>query len=70
VTQFVIIDTDIIIDAARGINQAVHYLQNLKRSTELAISVITKNEVDSWMSSKDKFICFGKISKTLSSAYG
>jgi hypothetical protein len=45
VTQFVIIDTDIIIDAARGINQAVHYLQNLKRSTELAISVITKMEL-------------------------
>jgi len=45
VTRFVIVDTDIIIDASRGTKEAVSHLRGLKSSAELAISAITKMEL-------------------------
>lgn len=44
-TRFVIVDTDIIIDASRGTKEAVSHLRGLKSSAELAISAITKMEL-------------------------
>jgi len=40
-----IVDTDILIDAGRGIYDAVTCLQNLKSSSSLAISIVTKMEL-------------------------
>jgi predicted nucleic acid-binding protein len=40
-----IVDTDIIIDVGRGIPEALKCLQELKSSSRLAISVITKMEL-------------------------
>lgn len=40
---YVIIDSDILIDAVRGINQALQYIQQSQAT--LAISVITKMEL-------------------------
>ena len=36
-----IIDTDILIDAGRGVSEAVNYLKQLESSSDLAISVMT-----------------------------
>lgn len=44
-TGFTVVDTDILIDAGRGVNEAIDYLQNLERSTGLAISVVTHMEL-------------------------
>ncbi len=39
VTGLTVVDTDILIDAGHGINEAIDYLQELERSTPLAVSV-------------------------------
>ncbi|HBL12366.1 MAG TPA: VapC toxin family PIN domain ribonuclease [Cyanobacteria bacterium UBA11162] len=40
-----IIDTDILIDAGRGVSEAANCLQNLKLSSGLGISVVTQMEL-------------------------
>lgn len=45
VRGFTVVDTDILIDAGRSINEAVDYLQELERSTSLAVSVVTQMEL-------------------------
>lgn len=40
-----LVDTDILIDAGRGISDAVTCLQNLKSSSSLAISIVTQMEL-------------------------
>jgi len=45
VTEFILVDTDILIDAGRGINEAIDYLQELERSARLAVSVVTQMEL-------------------------
>lgn len=44
-TNSTIVDTDILIDVGRGLLEAVKYLQNLKASSALAISIITQMEL-------------------------
>lgn len=44
-TNSTIIDTDILIDAGRGVLDAVNCLQNLKVTSGLAISVVTQMEL-------------------------
>lgn len=43
--SFTLIDTDILIDVGRNISEAVNCLQNIKSSSGLAISVVTKMEL-------------------------
>jgi hypothetical protein len=45
VTGLTVVDTDILIDAGRSINEAVDYLQELERNTPLAVSVVTQMEL-------------------------
>ena len=40
-----IIDTDIFIDAGRGVSEAVVYLKKRESSSDLAISVVTQMEL-------------------------
>ena len=40
-----IVDSDILIDAARGVKEAAAYLENLKKDSTLAISAITQMEL-------------------------
>lgn len=40
-----IVDTDILIDAARQVREAVDCLQQIERSSALAVSVITQMEL-------------------------
>lgn len=40
-----IVDTDILIDAGRGIREAIDYLQELERRTSLAVSIVTQMEL-------------------------
>ena len=44
-TDLVIIDTDILIDASRGVNEATVCLQNIENKSHLAVSVITQMEL-------------------------
>ena len=44
-TNPTIVDTDILIDAGRGVSEAVNCLQNLKASSGLAISIVTEMEL-------------------------
>lgn len=44
-TNLVVVDTDILIDAGHEIQGAVDYLQNAERDSTLAISAITKMEL-------------------------
>jgi predicted nucleic acid-binding protein len=44
-TNSTIVDTDILIDLARGVLDAVNCLQNLQASSVLAISVVTQMEL-------------------------
>jgi predicted nucleic acid-binding protein len=44
-TNSTIVDTDILIDLARGIIEAVNCIQNLKTSSSLAISIVTQMEL-------------------------
>lgn len=43
--DFVIVDTDILIDAGRGVRDAVAYLQRIESQASLAISVVTQMEL-------------------------
>ena len=43
--DFVIVDTDVVIDAGRGIGEAVTCLQEVERQSSLAASVITQMEL-------------------------
>jgi len=45
VAELTVVDTDILIDAGRGIGQAIDYLQELERDTPLAVSVVTQMEL-------------------------
>lgn len=45
VTHFTLVDTDILIDAGRGLQEALDYLQELESSTRLAVSVVTQMEL-------------------------
>ena len=40
-----VVDTDILIDAGRGVKDAIDYLQEHERSTPLAVSVVTEMEL-------------------------
>jgi predicted nucleic acid-binding protein len=40
-----IVDTDILIDLSRGVQEAVNCLQNLNASSSLAISIVTQMEL-------------------------
>ncbi len=40
-----VVDTDILIDAGRGIPQAVDYLDSLEQQSRLAISIVTQMEL-------------------------
>lgn len=44
-SDLVVVDTDILIDAGRNVNEAVNYLQQIEQQTSLAISVITQMEL-------------------------
>lgn len=44
VASLTLVDTGILIDAGRGISEAVEYLQGFEHSTRLAVSVITERE--------------------------
>jgi len=45
VESFTVVDTDILIDAGRGINEAINYLSELEHRTSLAVSTITQMEL-------------------------
>lgn len=40
-----VVDTDILIDAARGLDEAIDYLRDLEHRTPLAVSVVTQMEL-------------------------
>jgi predicted nucleic acid-binding protein len=44
-TNLVIVDTDVLIDASRGVSEAVTCLQQIEQQSSLAISVITQMEL-------------------------
>jgi len=44
-TDMIIIDTDILIDVARHINEAVNCLQQIEKQSSLAISTVTQMEL-------------------------
>lgn len=41
----IIVDTDILIDASRNVNEAIDCLDRLEKSAELAISIVTQMEL-------------------------
>lgn len=43
--DFTIVDTDILIDAGRGVSEAVACLQGIERESSLAVSVVTQMEL-------------------------
>lgn len=43
--EFIVVDTDILIDVGRGVEKAVEYLQDLEDRGRLAISVVTEMEL-------------------------
>jgi hypothetical protein len=45
VADLVIIDTDVLIDASRGIGEAIAYLQQVEQESALSVSVITEMEL-------------------------
>jgi predicted nucleic acid-binding protein len=45
VTDFVIVDTDILIDVGRGVSEAITSLQGIEQQSSLAASVITQMEL-------------------------
>ncbi len=44
-TNLVIVDTDVLIDASRSVNEAISCLQQIEQQSSLAISVITQMEL-------------------------
>jgi predicted nucleic acid-binding protein len=45
VADFTIVDTDILIDAGRGVSEAIACLQDIERKSSLAVSVVTQMEL-------------------------
>jgi predicted nucleic acid-binding protein len=45
VADFIVVDTDILIDAGRGVSEAVVCLQKLEKQSSLAVSVVTQMEL-------------------------
>jgi predicted nucleic acid-binding protein len=45
VADFVVVDTDILIDAGLGVNEAVACLQNLEKRSRLAVSAVAEMEL-------------------------
>jgi len=45
VADFIIVDTDILIDAGRGVSEAITYLQDIERKSSLAAGVVTQMEL-------------------------
>jgi predicted nucleic acid-binding protein len=45
VADFIIVDTDILIDAGRGVSEAIICLQDTERKSSLATSVVTQMEL-------------------------
>jgi hypothetical protein len=45
VADFTIVDTDVLIDAGRGVNEAVARLSEMERNSSLAASVVTQLEL-------------------------
>jgi predicted nucleic acid-binding protein len=45
VADFTIVDTDILIDAGRGVSEAITCLQDIERKSSLATSVVTQMEL-------------------------
>jgi predicted nucleic acid-binding protein len=45
VANFVVVDTDVLIDAGRGIREATSYLQHIEQQSTLAVSTITQMEL-------------------------
>ena len=43
--DFTIVDTDILIDAGRGVSEAITCLQEIERKSALATSVVTQMEL-------------------------
>ncbi len=43
--NLVIVDTDVLIDASRGVSEAISCLQQIEKQSSLAISVITQMEL-------------------------
>lgn len=43
--NFTIVDTDILIDAGRGVSEAITCLQDIERNSSLAASVVTQMEL-------------------------
>lgn len=44
-TTLVIVDTDVLIDASRGVNEAITCLEQIEQQSSLTISVITQMEL-------------------------
>ena len=44
-TNLVIVDTDVLIDASRGVNEAIACLEQIEQQSSLAISMITQLEL-------------------------
>jgi hypothetical protein len=45
VADFIIVDTDILIDAGRGVSEAITCLQDIERKSSLAAGVVTQMEL-------------------------
>jgi predicted nucleic acid-binding protein len=45
VADFTIVDTDILIDAGRGVGEAISCLQDIERKSALATSAVTQMEL-------------------------
>lgn len=43
--EFIVVDTDILVDVARGINETAEFLSSLKSGYQLYISIITEMEL-------------------------
>lgn len=44
-TDFTVVDTDILIDVGRGVSEAITFLEQLESGSQLAISVVTQMEM-------------------------
>jgi predicted nucleic acid-binding protein len=43
--ELTLIDTDILVDVGRGVDEAIAYLENIETTSSLAISVVTQMEL-------------------------
>lgn len=56
-----LIDTDILIDAGRGVSLSIDYLRNLESDTRLAISAVTQMELIVGCRNKDELRDLGRF---------